>query len=117
MKATAEITMLHLQAELFTEVIGLPKIQGNKQSTLDSALRGQRSVFLTKQKDWVACNVYDRNRLPIGFSIPGPALIEEPTTTTFVPSDQRFARDETGQLIIWSSVISHISGDSATRLK
>ncbi|HEX9588986.1 MAG TPA: hydantoinase/oxoprolinase family protein, partial [Bradyrhizobium sp.] len=102
LKATAEITMLHLQTEVLSEVIGLPKIQGNGEDTLDSALKGQRSVFLTKEKGWVACNVYDRNRLPIGSSIPGPALVEEPTTTTFVLSDQRFARDETGQLIMWS---------------
>ena len=101
MKATAEITMLHLQTEVLSEVIGLPKIQGNKQSTPDNALKGQRSVFLAREKGWVACNVYDRNRLPIGSSILGPALVEEPTTTTFVPSDQRFTRDQTGQLIIW----------------
>jgi N-methylhydantoinase A len=94
--------MLHLQTEMLSEVIGLPRIQGNKENTLDSALKGHRYVFLTKEKGWVACNVYDRNRLPIRSSSPGPALIEEPTTTTFVPSDQRFARDETGQLIMWS---------------
>jgi N-methylhydantoinase A len=102
MKATAEITMLHPQTEVLSEVIGLPKIQANKENTLDSALKGRRSVFLAKEKGWVACNVYDRSRLPIGSSIPGPALIEEPPTTTFVLSGQRFARDETGQLIIWS---------------
>jgi N-methylhydantoinase A len=102
MKATAEVTMLHLQTEVLSEVIDLPKIQGNQENTLDNALKGQRSVFLAKEKGWVACNVYDRSRLPIGSSIPGPALIEEPTTTTFVLSDQRFARDETGQLIMWS---------------
>jgi N-methylhydantoinase A len=102
MKATAEITMLHLQTEMLSEVIGLPKLQTNKENTLDSALKGQRSVFLAKQTGWVACNVYDRSRLPIGSSIAGPALIEEPTTTTFVLSGQRFTRDETGQLIMWS---------------
>jgi len=102
MKATAEVTMLHLQTEVLSEVIDLPKIQGNQENTLDNALKGQRSVFLAKEKGWVACNVYDRSRLPIGSSIPGPALIEEPTTTTFVLSDQKFARDETGQLIMWS---------------
>jgi N-methylhydantoinase A len=72
------------------------------RKTRPTVLRGQRSVFLTKEKGWVGCNVYYRNRLPIGSSIPGPALIEEPTTTTLVLSDQRFARDETGQLIMWS---------------
>ena len=85
-----------------SEVIGLLRIQGNEENTPDSAVRGQRSVFLTKEKGWVACNVFYRNRLPIGSSIPGPTLIGEPTTTTFVLSDQRFARDETGQLIMRS---------------
>jgi N-methylhydantoinase A len=102
MKATAEITMLHLQTEVRSEVIDLPKIQRDENNTLDSALKGQRPVFLAKEEGWVACNVYDRNRLPTGSTISGPALIEEPTTTTFVPSDHRFARDETGQLVMWS---------------
>jgi len=36
-------------------------------------------------------------------SIAGPALIEEATTTTFVLSGQSFARDQTGQLIMWDT--------------
>ncbi|SFJ93428.1 hydantoinase/oxoprolinase family protein [Bradyrhizobium sp. cf659] len=101
MEATVEITMLHLQTEVLSEVIALPNIQGNGHNTFDNALKGQRFVFFARENGWVACNVYDRNRLPIGSLIPGPALVEEPTTTTFVPSDQTFTRDETGQLIIW----------------
>jgi N-methylhydantoinase A len=37
LKATAEITMPHLQAEMFSEVIGLLRIQGNEENTPDSA--------------------------------------------------------------------------------
>jgi N-methylhydantoinase A len=103
MKATAEITMLHLQTEVLSDVIGLPRIQDDQRNTLERALKGQRAVFLAQGKGWVACNVYDRSRLPIGLSIAGPALIEEATTTTFVLSGQRFTRDETGQLIMWNA--------------
>lgn len=103
MKATAEITMLHLQTEVLSDVIGLPRIQDDQRNTLERALKGQRAVFLAQGKGWVACNVYDRNRLPIGLSIAGPALIEEATTTTFVLSGQSFARDQTGQLIMWDT--------------
>ena len=103
MKATAEITMLHLQTEVLSDVIGLPRIQDDQRNTLEQALKGQRAVFLAQGKGWVACNVYDRNRLPIGLSIAGPALIEEATTTTFVLSGQSFARDQTGQLIMWDT--------------
>ncbi|MBR0784964.1 hydantoinase/oxoprolinase family protein [Bradyrhizobium iriomotense] len=111
--ATAEITTLHLQTEMLSEVIGLPNIQGDPQNTLDSALKAQRSVFLARENGWVACNVYDRNLLPIGSLIPGPALVEEATTTTFVPSDQAFTRDETGQLIIWGHTSMTDSGRGA----
>jgi N-methylhydantoinase A len=103
MKATAEITMLHLQTEVLSDVIGLPRIQDDQRNTLERALKGQRAVFLAQGKGWVACNVYDRSRLPIGLSIAGPALIEEATTTTFVLSGQSFARDQTGQLIMWNA--------------
>ena len=103
MKATAEITMLHLQTEMLSDVIGLPGIKDDQGNTLERALKGQRAVFLAQGKGWVACNVYDRSRLPIGLSIAGPALIEEATTTTFVLSGQSFARDQTGQLIMWDA--------------
>ena len=103
MKATAEITMLHLQTEMLSDVIGLPGIKDDQRNTIEHALKGQRAVFLAQGKGWVACNVYDRSRLPIGLSIAGPALIEEATTTTFVLSGQSFARDQTGQLIMWDA--------------
>ena len=103
MKATAEITMLHLQTEMLSDVIGLPGIKDDQGNTLERALKGQRAVFLAQGKGWVACNVYDRSRLPSGLSIAGPALIEEATTTTFVLSGQSFARDQTGQLIMWDA--------------
>jgi len=103
MKATAEITMLHLQTEMLSDVIGLPGIKDDQGNTLERALKGHRAVFLAQGKGWVACDVYDRSRLPIGLSIAGPALIEEATTTTFVLSDQIFARDQTGQIIMWEA--------------
>jgi N-methylhydantoinase A len=103
MKATAEITMLHLQTEMLSDVIGLPGIKDDQRNTIEHALKGQRAVFLAQGKGWVACNVYDRSRLPIGLSIAGPALIEEATTTTFVLCGQSFARDQTGQLIMWEA--------------
>jgi N-methylhydantoinase A len=103
MTATAEVTMLHLQTEVISDVIGLPRIQDDQGDTLERALKGQRAVFSAQEKGWVACDVYDRSRLPIGLSIAGPALIEEATTTTFVLSGQSFARDQTGQLIMWDA--------------
>jgi N-methylhydantoinase A len=103
MKAAAEITMLHLQTEVLSDVIDLPRIRDDQGNTPERALKGQRAVFSAQDRGWVACNVYDRSRLSIGLSIAGPALIEEATTTTYVLSGQSFARDQTGQLIMWDT--------------
>jgi N-methylhydantoinase A len=44
--------------------------------------------------------VYDRGRLPAGFTIAGPAIVEEPSTTTVVHPGQRLTVDPTGNLVI-----------------
>ena len=45
--------------------------------------------------------VYERDDLPIGFSAPGPLVIEEPTTTTLVHPGQTLEVDDFGNLVIW----------------
>jgi N-methylhydantoinase A len=45
--------------------------------------------------------VYERSDLPIGFSAPGPLVIEEPTTTTLVHPGQLLEVDDFGNLVIW----------------
>ncbi|MDP9258311.1 MAG: hydantoinase/oxoprolinase family protein [Actinomycetota bacterium] len=45
--------------------------------------------------------VYERDELPIGFSAPGPLVIEEPTTTTLVHPGQVLEVDDFGNLVIW----------------
>jgi N-methylhydantoinase A len=43
---------------------------------------------------------YDRSTLPLGFSITGPCVIEEPTATTFVPDGWTLTVDEHGCLVV-----------------
>jgi len=45
--------------------------------------------------------VYERADLPMGFSAPGPLVIEEPTTTTLVHPGQTLEVDDFGNLVIW----------------
>ena len=49
------------------------------------------------------CNTLraERSDLPIGFSAPGPLVIEEPTTTTLVHPGQTLEVDDFGNLVIW----------------
>ncbi len=45
-----------------------------------------RMLFDPAMKDWVKTPVYDRNQLPQGSELRGPAIIAEGQTTTIVPS-------------------------------
>ncbi len=44
--------------------------------------------------------IYERDRLPVGATVAGPAVVEEPASTTVVFPDQRLTRDEYGFLHI-----------------
>jgi N-methylhydantoinase A len=48
----------------------------------------------------VGTAVYDREALPVGEQIPGPALIVQVDSTTLVPLGATFTRDEIGNLLI-----------------
>lgn len=62
--------------------------------------RETRSVYDFLSGVWEECNVFDRQSLTAGSIIQGPALIEEPTTTTVVRRQQTCAVDRIGNLLI-----------------
>ena len=59
----------------------LPAIAGAARS-LSASLRGRRRAIFDKE---LAVEVFDRDRLPSGQPLNGPALIEEASSTTVVP--------------------------------
>ena len=48
------------------------------------AIVGQREVWLPEAGGFVACPVYDRDRLDAGNRIAGPAIVEQMDATTVV---------------------------------
>jgi N-methylhydantoinase A len=50
------------------------------------ALKGGRKVFSGEQREFVECKVYDRRRLQNGDRLEGPAVLEEPDSTTICPA-------------------------------
>ncbi len=46
-------------------------------SSLATARKGARAVYLPEQNEFVSCDVYDRYTLPIGATFEGPAIVEE----------------------------------------
>ncbi|MFT7221196.1 MAG: N-methylhydantoinase A [Candidatus Azotimanducaceae bacterium] len=94
-----EITGIHLVAEFQSPVISCPIVVDNGL-TQERAQIGQRQVFENAEQGWANCAIYERDQLPPGLEISGPALIEEPTTTTLVLSGQTFLRNDRGLLIV-----------------
>ena len=51
-------------------------------------------------KNFVACDIWQRGELPPGYRIEGPAIIEEPASTTVLPPGDSLEIGEFGDIII-----------------
>ena len=65
---------------------------------IDDAKTATRKVWFDKQ--WHDTQVYDREKLPIDASIPGPAILEQMDTTTVIEPECLAHSDADGNLII-----------------
>jgi len=70
---------------------------------LSAAEKGERSVVF-EDGGAVPSRVFERDLLPVGESIVGPAVVEEPACTTIVCPDQRAVVDPFGNLVITEGV-------------
>ncbi len=52
---------------------------------LDEARKPDRSVYFPEFRAYRPCPIYDRARLPVGARLAGPAVVEEPDSTTVLP--------------------------------
>jgi N-methylhydantoinase A len=93
----AELVTFHLTAEIDTPRVGLPEMAAG--GTAADAIVGQRELY-TGDDGVVLAPVYDRDRLPAGAILDGPALVEEATTTSVVWAGQRASVDRFGLLSI-----------------
>jgi len=62
------------------------------------APKGERQVLF--EEGWLTAAIYERSTLPAGTPIPGPAVIEEPSSTTVVHPGQTAHLDSLGHLIM-----------------
>ena len=89
------------------KVVGIGKVKkptlqvinrGQETPTPEARL-GERRVYVGDGK-YKEFGIYRRDRLLAANTIPGPAIIEEPTATTVVEADQDCSVDQYGNLII-----------------
>jgi N-methylhydantoinase A/oxoprolinase/acetone carboxylase beta subunit len=69
-------------------------------ASLESAMKGYRRVFFPGPKKRIECPVYERNDLPAGAILEGPAIIEETESTAVIHPGDRLAVDPGGSLIV-----------------
>jgi N-methylhydantoinase A len=81
-----------------TASIARPALGASSGSGAADPLKGTRLVHFGDGP--LQTRVYDRSLLPAGFAGEGPAIVEEPSTTTVVHPGQRFSVDEAGNLIV-----------------
>ena len=66
----------------------------------DDAHKGKRSILTAESGKFIPADVYDRSAMAIGLEIRGPAIVEQPDTTTLIESGWRATVVADGSLII-----------------
>ena len=74
-------------------VVSVPKVEfapsAKRRGDPKQALKGARPVFFKEAGGFVQTPVYDRSLLTAGGSFLGPAVVEEPDSTTIIPPSYR----------------------------
>ncbi len=73
---------------------------GGTGADLEAALRLRRQVYFPELEGFADCPVYDRDRLPGGAQVEGPAIFEQMDSTTVVLPGQTAYNDADGHLIL-----------------
>lgn len=64
------------------------------------ARKPDRPVYVPERRGYVRCPIYDRARLPVGARIEGPAVVEEPESTTVLPPGAVAEVDRWANLVV-----------------
>ncbi|UFJ42397.1 hydantoinase/oxoprolinase family protein [Brevibacillus humidisoli] len=97
-----EIVNLHLTAFGVIQKPELARLE-HVGDNADAALKEIRPV-LFEEAGWLDTRVYAREQLHAGSTIEGPAIVEEPSSSTVIYPGQRLVVDEYGNLVIDTGV-------------
>ena len=68
--------------------------------SLAGAVIGRRQMYIDAARGWRDTPVYQREKLPVGIDIPGPAAVNEMSATTLFFPGQTGRIDPRGNLIV-----------------
>jgi N-methylhydantoinase A len=82
---------------------GLDRLDDGKYfPSASKPVKGARWILVAGQADFVEATVFDRAAMPVGFTFAGPAIIEQPDTTTLVEPGWSGRVDNAGNVILES---------------
>lgn len=93
-----ELVNFHLTALGQVEKPRITRLNKDNARTVEGAYKGDRQVIF--DSGFVKTPTYERDRLPVGVTLYGPLIVEEPAATTVVFPGQRLSVDEYGFLHI-----------------
>jgi N-methylhydantoinase A len=96
--AEIEIVTLKLIATCLRPQFKLQALRG--RSKREDPKKGTREIYLHETKGFRSCPIYDREKLYPGFTIQGPAIVEETTSSTVVLPGDLVEVDEFGNLLV-----------------
>jgi N-methylhydantoinase A len=90
-----------------------PQLVPNTASgSLEEACKGSRPAYFDEYQAYHETPVYERHLLPVGRPFSGPAIVEQPDTTTVVYPGQHCQIDGAGNLIIHDDMPAEGKGNS-----
>jgi N-methylhydantoinase A len=95
--APVELVNLRVIAVGLIPKPNLPEIE--RPATLAQAHKGRRNVWF-RGSGFVETAIYERGKLPVGIAFEGPAIVEQPDTTTVMPPGTLCTPDKYGNLVI-----------------
>lgn len=93
-----EIVYLRLRAVGATSKIRVREEAESRSG--GSSLKGTRRAYMGREFGWADVEVHDGARLANGAVLPGPAIIEDPTTTILVPNSFTCEVDRYGNFLL-----------------
>jgi len=97
-----EMVNFHVTGIVKAKRVSIKEKRSDSKSVED-AIKERRKIFLNG--DFMTLPVLDRDRLPIGISMDGPMIIEDPTSTVLVLESQKLEVDKYGNLVIVSKEV------------
>jgi N-methylhydantoinase A len=98
LESPVELVNFHLTALGQVEKPKITRLNKDETHSVEEAFKGERQVMF--DDTFQATPTYERDRLPVGATLSGPLIVEEPAATTVVFPGQRLSVDEYGFLHI-----------------